>query len=48
MPFLLLSRIASKIDLNPALYEFSKGENSPLPSWSYARDLKKFMMFQQH
>ena len=37
----LLSRIVSTIDLNPNLYECAKGENSPLPSWSYARDLKE-------
>lgn len=37
----LLMKVANKIDLNPVLAETVKGERSPLPSWSYLRDLKE-------
>ncbi|WP_061911228.1 M20/M25/M40 family metallo-hydrolase [Streptococcus cristatus] len=36
----LLAKVAEKIDLNPALSDMAYGERSPLPSWSYLRDLK--------
>ncbi len=37
----LLAKITSKIDLNPSLSEKVHAEQSPLPSWSYMRDLKE-------
>lgn len=37
----LLAKIVEKIDLNPALSDSIYGERSPLPSWSYMRDLKE-------
>ena len=37
----LLAKVAEKIDLNPALSDMAYGERSPLPSWSYLRDLKE-------
>ena len=32
--------IASQLDLHPDLADQALGETSPLPSWSYLRDLK--------
>lgn len=37
----LLVRLAAKLDLNPLLADQARGEQSPLPSWSYVRDLKE-------
>ena len=37
----LLAKVGEKIDLNPALSDMAYGERSPLPSWSYLRDLKE-------
>ena len=36
----LLIAVASKLDLHPDLSDHALGERSPLPSWSYLRDLK--------
>ena len=36
----LLIAVASKLDLHPDLSDHALGEWSPLPSWSYLRDLK--------
>ena len=36
----LLVAVASKLDLHPDLSDQALGEQSPLPSWSYLRDLK--------
>lgn len=36
----LLVAVASKLDLHPDLSDRALGEQSPLPSWSYLRDLK--------
>ena len=36
----LLIAVASKLDLHPDLSDQALGEQSPLPSWSYLRDLK--------
>ena len=36
----LLIAVASKLDLHPDLSDNALGERSPLPSWSYLRDLK--------
>lgn len=37
----LLVAIASQLDLHPDLADQALGETSPLPSWSYLRDLKE-------
>ena len=37
----LLAKIVEKIDLNPLLSDAAYGEQSPLPSWSFMRDLKE-------
>ena len=37
----LLIAVASKLDLHPDLSDQALGEQSPLPSWSYLRDLKE-------
>ena len=37
----LLAKIVEKIDLNPLLSDATYGEQSPLPSWSFMRDLKE-------
>ena len=37
----LLAKVVEKIDLNQALSDMAYGERSPLPSWSYLRDLKE-------
>lgn len=37
----LLAKVVETIDLNPALSDQAYGERSPLPSWSYVRDLKE-------
>ncbi len=36
----ILIAVASKLDLHPDLSDHALGERSPLPSWSYLRDLK--------
>ena len=36
----LIIAVASKLDLHPDLSDHALGERSPLPSWSYLRDLK--------
>ncbi len=37
----LLAKVVEKIDLNPLLSDSIYGEQAPLPSWSYMRDLKE-------
>ena len=37
----LLAKIVEKIDLNPQLSDQAYGEHTPLPSWSFMRDLKE-------
>lgn len=37
----LLAKVVEKIDLNPCLSDSIYGEQAPLPSWSYMRDLKE-------
>ena len=37
----ILAKIVEKIDLNPLLSDAAYGEQSPLPSWSFMRDLKE-------
>ena len=37
----LLAKVVEKIDLNPRLSDSIYGEQAPLPSWSYMRDLKE-------